>query len=85
MKTNHSYLLAIDLGKEVSVALLGERTGRVINSPWKFSHCLEDYQQLIRGLDPKQTLVGFEATGHYWLPLYDFLARKGFERAKARF
>lgn len=79
MKTHHSYLLAIDLGKESSVALLGERTGKIVKSPWKFSHCLEDYQQLIQGLDPKQTLVGFEATGHYWLSLYDFLTKRGFE------
>lgn len=79
MKTNHSYFLAIDLGKEVSVALLGERSGKVIKSPWKFSHCLEDYQQLIAGLNPLQTLVGFEATGHYWLPLYEFLVKRGFE------
>ncbi len=78
MKTNHPYLLAIDLGKESSVALLGERTGQIIKSPWRFSHCFEDYQQLIRGLNSQQTLVGFEATGHYWLSLYDFLVKRGF-------
>lgn len=79
MKANHAYLLAIDLGKEISVALLGERTGRIIRPPWKFSHCLEDYQRLIKGLNSQQTLIGFEATGHYWLSLYDFLVKRGFE------
>lgn len=59
MKTNLSYLLEIDLDKEVSVALLGDRAGKLIKSPWKFSHCFEDYQRLIQGLYPQQTLVEF--------------------------
>ena len=75
----HQYILTCDIGKEVSVAFLGKRDGTSLRDYWKFSHCLDDYQRLIKGLNPKQTLVGFEATGHYWLSLYEFLSKKGFE------
>ena len=80
MKTNHQYLLTIDLGKETSIALLGRKDETILRGPWKFSHCFAHYQELIKGLNPQEVLVGFEATGHYWLPLYEFLARKGFEQ-----
>jgi len=80
MKTNHQYLLTIDLGKETSIAILGRKDGTILRGPWKFSHCFDDYQNLIKGLNPKEVLVGFEATGHYWLSLYEFLAQKGFEQ-----
>jgi transposase len=79
MLANHLYLLTCDIGKEVSVAFLGKRDGTCLKDCWKFSHCLSDYQKLIKGLNPKQTLVGFEATGHYWLSLYEFLLKRGFE------
>ena len=61
------------------MAFLGKRDGTCLKDCWKFSHCLNDYQKLIKGLNPKQTLVGFEATGHYWISLYEFLSKKGFE------
>lgn len=80
MKTDHQYLLTIDLGKETSVAILGKKDGTIVKGPWKFSHCFDDYQNLIKGLNPKEVLVGFEATGHWWLSLYEFLAQKGFEQ-----
>ena len=79
MLSNHQYILSCDIGKEVSVAFLGRRDGSCLKDCWKFSHCLSDYQKLIKGLNPPETLIGFEATGHYWLSLYEFLTRKGFE------
>ncbi|MCD6233095.1 IS110 family transposase [bacterium] len=79
MLSNHQYILTCDIGKEVSIAFLGKKDGTCLKDCWKFSHCLKDYQKLIRGLNPKETLVGFEATGHYWFSLYEFLVKKGFE------
>jgi len=74
----YPYILTCDIGKEVSVAFLGKKDGSCLKDCWEFSHCLLDYERLIKGLDPQETLVGFEATGHYWLSLYEFLIRKGF-------
>lgn len=79
MYINHENILACDLGKEKSVAVIGKKDGTHNNSFRQFSHSPQGYRHLIRGLDPTQTLVGFEATGHYWLALYEFLARKGFQ------
>jgi transposase len=79
MLVNHLYLLTCGIGKEVSVAFLGKKDGTCLKECWKFSHCFDDYQKLIKGLNPQQTLVAFEATGHYWLALYEFLIKKGFE------
>lgn len=79
MLVKHQNILTCDIGKEVSVAFLGKADGTCLKDCWKFSHCLSDYQKLIKGLNPQQTVVAFEATGHYWLTLYEFLVKKGFE------
>lgn len=79
MNKNHNCYLTCDIGKEASVAFLGRKDGTSIKDCWNFSHCQDDYQNLTKGLDPQDTLVAFEATGHYWFSLYEFLVRKGFE------
>jgi len=79
MKIYHPYILAIDLGKRKSVALLASRKRKILKKPWTFSRSFRDYQKLVEGLNPKDVLVGFEATAHYWLALHEFLTKKGFE------
>jgi len=80
---NYSYFLGIDIGKRVHFATLTDKHGKEIDS-FKFKNTKAGFTSLLKHLDKwvndkarKCLLIGFEATGHYWLPLYQFLSSLG--------
>lgn len=74
------FYLGIDIGKNTHVASLVDDKKKVIFKAFSFSNSIDGAESLILKLeDFKNELeVGMEATGHYWLSLYSYLAQKNF-------
>jgi len=71
--------VGIDIAKEIHEASLINDQGKLQGRSLRFSNTLADFQRFLDWL-PKETLeMAMEATGHYWLPLYDFLKDQGYE------
>lgn len=68
----------IDIAKrQHAVALLDEK-GQVVQPILSIPNDRAGFDQLIQALpDPDAVAVGLEATGHYWVALYDALTRQG--------
>jgi transposase len=72
-------LVGIDIAKHEHVAAVLDEQGQVVQAPFRVSNTqagFEHLRQVVAGL-PEAVLVGLEATGHYWLALYDALTRWG--------
>jgi len=68
--------LGIDIGKENHTAALIDETGEQLFKPFLFTNSTKGYAKLMQKLTKieKDTIViGMEATGHYWLNLYEKL------------
>lgn len=81
------YYLGIDIGKKTHVAGLVDNEGKKVDRALKFEPNRGGWQRLLayleddqgRKLDKDAVKIGLEATGHYWLTIYEKLNRVGFE------
>lgn len=78
------HVVGIDVGKQTHAAAgltaAGAQFGRIIS----FSNDRAGLDQLETLLlkplgGPKKILIGMEATGHYWMPLFSELRRRGYQ------
>ena len=74
------FYLGIDIGKNTHVASLVDDKKKVIFKAFSFSNSIYGAESLILKLEAfkNELEVGMEATGHYWLSLYSYLAQKNF-------
>lgn len=74
------FYLGIDIGKNTHVASLVDDKKNVIFKAFSFSNSIDGAESLILKLEAfkNELEVGMEATGHYWLSLYSYLAQKNF-------
>lgn len=77
--------IGIDVAKRSHVAAAMGDEGVVVE-PFGFGNTQRGFERLLerlakKGVSPEGSLVGMEATGHYWVALFDFLAANGFEVA----
>jgi transposase len=71
--------VGIDIGSETHVVAAVSDQGDVLVPATSFSEDADGYEKLLRLLgDSVDTLVGLEATGHYWQNLYAVLVAHGF-------
>jgi transposase len=80
------YYVGIDIGKYIHQAILCDEEAKPLASPLRFHARYEGYQLFIAYLkkvvDPKDfgnVQVGMEATGSYWLSLYEHLRKLGLQ------
>jgi len=78
------WTLGIDIAKRKHVATLLDDDGKKVFKNFAFTNTMDGVNMLLGKL--KQTdnskenlLVGMEATGHYWMILYHYLANAGFQ------
>ena len=74
------YCLGIDIAKRKHTAMILDEQGQVIRPAFSFTNDGLGFGQLmaeIRAL-PEAVIIGLEATGHYWLALYDHLTRQDY-------
>lgn len=74
------FFCGIDVAKRKHVALVMHDTGTLAQRAFEISNTrdgLEHLHQRLQALTEPVT-IGLEATGHYWLALYEFLAQQGY-------
>jgi len=75
---HQSFILGLDIAKRIHYATLIDRSGKVLDS-FKFANSKQGFHSLVSHLNKwvdntAHLIVGLEATGHYWLNLYQFFA-----------
>jgi transposase len=76
----YALFVGIDIAKYKHQAAFIDAGGAKIASDLSFENTSEGFDLLslvLNGFDKDQTVIGLEATGHYWLALYSFLADNG--------
>jgi transposase len=70
----------IDVAKYKHAVLVVDDRGQVVQSAFSIDNSRAGFEQLAAALTalPGPVTVGLEATGHYWLALYDNLAQQGY-------
>ena len=74
------FFCGIDVAKRKHVALFLHDTGTIAQRAFEITNTragLEELAQRLKAL-PEPVTVGLEATGHYWLALYEFLTQHGY-------
>ena len=78
------WALGIDIAKRKHVATLLDDKGKKVFKNFSFTNTMDGVNLLFEKLketdNSKENLfVGMEATGHYWMTLYHYLANAGFQ------
>ncbi|MBV9468527.1 MAG: IS110 family transposase [Abitibacteriaceae bacterium] len=76
-----SYYCGIDIGKRKHMALFLDSTGHVVRPAFPILNTRDGFAQLVQELQNLNGAVAIavEATGHYWLALYECLSSQGFD------
>jgi transposase len=72
------FYLGIDVAKRKHTAMVLDEQGQVIRRAFSFTNNRSGFGQLLAEIHalPGSVTMGLEATGHYWLALYDHLTRR---------
>jgi transposase len=74
------YMCGIDVSKHRHTALIMDSAGQVVHRAFTFTNDRSGFERLLAVLaqqaEPVQ--VGLEATGHYWLSLFETLTHQGY-------
>jgi transposase len=78
--------IGIDIAKRAHTAGAVDGGGKVAMKPFQFSNTADGFAKLLArlaraGAEPSDALIGMEATGHYWIALFDFLCAHGWKVA----
>lgn len=70
----------IDVAQRQPVAAVLSGDGQVVHAPFAVTNTREGFDRLHQALAALggPVTIGLEATGHYWLALYDDLTRQGY-------
>ena len=70
----------IDIAKHKHAVLVVDDGGQIIQSAFSIDNSRSGFEQLAAALTalPDPVTIGLEATGHYWLALYDTLTQQGY-------
>jgi transposase len=74
------FFCGIDVAKRNHVALVMDAAGTITQRAFSIANTREGLTQLHERLKdlPEPVTLGLEATGHYWLALYEFLTQHGY-------
>lgn len=78
----YACFVGIDIGKWNHQAAFLNSSGDQISAELSFTNTGEGFDLLAKSLDSfdkETTVIGMEATGHYWLALHDFLKGSGWD------
>ena len=78
--------IGIDIAKRFHVLSAVDDDGRTVIESFKFANTDAGFKELLgrlkkAGIGPEGSLSGMEATGHYWVALYDFMGAHGYDAA----
>lgn len=77
------FFIGIDVGKRAHEVALIDEKGSAIGKTIRITNTKQGSEQLLKFLEkheltPDNTMIGMEATGHYWLSIYSFLNKLDF-------
>ncbi len=77
------FYIGIDIAKNTHEASIIDLYGKLVSESISFSNSVKGFEKLQNyissfGIDCDNSIVGMEATGHYWLSLYSSLIDYGF-------
>ena len=78
--------IGIDIAKRSHTAGAVDGDGKVAIESFQFNNTADGFAKLLArlakaGAEPEDALIGMEATGHYWIALFDFLCSHGWKAA----
>ena len=76
--------VGIDIAKTNHVACAVDETGEKLTRPLPFKNAEEGFEKLAAWLegvaeDPCDAFIAMEATGHYWMACFSFLAAREYK------
>jgi transposase len=74
------FFCGIDVAKHAHAVLVVDEAGRVVQPAFSIENRRESFDHLATTLAAfsEPVGIGMEATGHYWLALYDDLTQRGY-------
>ncbi len=80
------FFIGIDVAKRAHVASVVAEDGSTVVESFKFGNTSDGFAKLLErlrkaGVGAEGSLAGMEATGHYWVALFDFLTAHGYDTA----
>jgi transposase len=75
------YFCGIDIAKKKHDAVIVDGEGNFLGKPISITNTAAGFEELLTRLQSldQNVLIGLEATGHYWLALYERLSEAGFK------
>ena len=78
------FYVGIDIAKKNHEASIINDKGKLLSESLSFTNSRSGCEMLVKlmermGANPGNTVIGMEATGHYWLSVYTYLLELGFE------
>ena len=78
--------IGIDIAKRFHVLSAVDDDGRTVVESFRFANTDAGFKKLLgrlekAGAGPGDSLAGMEATGHYWIALFDFMGSHGYDVA----
>jgi len=75
------YFCGIDIAKKKHDAVIVDGEGNILGKPISITNTAAGFEELLTRLQSldQNVLIGLEATGHYWLALYERLSEAGFK------
>lgn len=78
--------IGIDIAKRSHVASAVDEDGKTVVESFQFNNTSDGFAKLLKqlqkaGADTEGSLVGMEATGSYWVALFDFLTAHDYDAA----
>ena len=75
--------IGIDIAKRSHVISAVDERGDTVVESFKLNNTADGFEKLLKrlrkaGATPDNSLAGMEATGHYWVALFDFLTSHGY-------
>ena len=72
------FFVGIDIGKRNHEAAIIDELGKPVGKPIRFSNTKAGSEKLLKLINeyellPDNSMIGLEATGHYWLSVFSFL------------
>lgn len=78
--------IGIDIARRSHVLSAVDDDGGTVIESFKFANTDAGFRRLLErleeaGVEPGDSLAGMEATGHYWIALFDFMGSHGYDAA----
>jgi len=78
------HYIGVDIAKATHTIGILDEKGSAVGTPFKVNNSAQGFEKMLvkfkdSGIHAEDALIGLEATGHYWLVIFEFLVGQGFD------